>query len=121
MDWATALTALAAALLGGGGIGSMFYVKETRRLKRAEADKTAAESWRQLAERKLGIIEKKDGLIERLYDERDELRKRIDELTSENARLRIYKCVKISCIDREPPFGSTDNQFDYGNIKGIAE
>lgn len=121
MDWGTVITALVAAFFGGGGIGSFFYVKETKRQKRIEADATAAEGWKALAERKLDIIEKKDAKIDELYGIIGSQRQTIDEQSSEIARLRIFKCVKIGCVDRHPPFGSTEKDFDYGNIKGIAE
>lgn len=121
MDWNTILTALIATLFGGGGIGSFFYIKETKRQKRLEADATAAEGWKALAERKLDIIEKKDAKIDELYGIIGSQRQTIDEQSSEIARLRIFKCVKIDCTDRLPPFGSTEKDFDYDNVKGIAQ
>lgn len=121
MDWSTILTALAATLIGGGGIGSFFYIKETRRQQQAETDATVAAGWKALAERKLDIIESKDAKIDELYSIIADLRQKNDDQSSEIARLRIFKCVKIGCVDREPPFGITENQFDYGNIKGIAQ
>lgn len=121
MDWNSILAALAGTLLGGGGIGSFFYIKETRRQRRAETDATVAEGWKALAERKLDIIEKKDAKIDELYGIIGSQRQIIDDQSSEIARLRIFKCVKVGCAHREPPFGVTEKEFNYGNIKGITE
>lgn len=120
MDWSTVLTALIAAFFGGGGIGSFFYIKETKRQKRAEADATAAQGWKELAERKLTIIGDKDKKIDELYGVIAELRQEKDELSSEVARLRIFKCVKIGCEVRKPPFGSTEKEY-HDDSKGIKE
>lgn len=105
MDWTTILTALASTLIGGGGIWSIFYVGETKRAKRIEADASAASEWQKLAERKLSIIQEKDVKIDELYRTIGELRQAKDDLSSEVARLRVYKCVNIGCEVRKPPFG----------------
>ena len=106
MDWATIITALASTLIGGGGIWSIFYIGETKRVKRLEADASAAMEWQKLAERKLGMIEQKDKKIEELYQMIAELRQDKDNLSSEVAVLRVYKCECIGCEQRKPPFGN---------------
>lgn len=106
MDWNTIITALASTLIGGGGIWSIFYIGETKRAKRLEADASAAQEWQKLAERKLSIIEQKDAKIDELYQTIAELRQDKDTLSSEVAVLRVYKCVCIGCEQRKPPFGS---------------
>ena len=105
-DWNTIITALASTLIGGGGIWSIFYIGETKRAKRLEADASAAQEWQKLAERKLSIIEQKDAKIDELYQTIAELRQDKDKLSSEVAVLRVYKCVCIGCEQRKPPFGS---------------
>lgn len=106
MDWSTIITALASTLIGGGGIWSIFYIGETKRAKRLEADASAAQEWQKLAERKLSIIEQKDAKIEELYQTIAQLRQDKDVLSSEVAVLRVYKCECIGCEQRKPPFGS---------------
>lgn len=121
MDWQTIIGALAGGLLGGGGIGSFFYVREKKRQMNAETEASVSKEWRELAERKMEIIDKKDAYIEQLHDENKQLRHRNDVLSSEVAQLMVLRCTKIKCIDREPPFGATEIIFDYGNIEGLAK
>lgn len=121
MDWATIIGALGGAMLGGGGIGSFFYIREKKRQMNAETEASVSKEWRELAERKMEIIDKKDAYIEQLHDENKQLRRRNDVLSSEVARLMVLRCTKIKCIDRKPPFGATEITFDYGNIEGIAK
>jgi len=106
MDWNTIITALASTLIGGGGIWSIFYIGENKRAKKIEADASAAQEWQKLAERKLSIIQEKDAKIDELYRTITELRQEKDDLSSEVAVLKVYKCVCIGCEQRKPPFGS---------------
>lgn len=106
MDWNTIITALASTLIGGGGIWSIFYIGENKRAKKIEADASAAQEWQKLAERKLTIIQDKDAKIDELYRTIADLRQEKDDLSSEVAVLKVYKCVCIGCEQRKPPFGS---------------
>lgn len=131
MEWTTIITSLIASLIGGGGIGALFYRKENKRLKEAEIaakevenNKKVAEEWQHLAEGKQvridhleDTVEKKDEKIDELYTEIGELRALADKLSTENAVLKIYKCIKIGCADRQPPFGTADVQLDYKSAK----
>lgn len=131
MEWTTIITSLIASLIGGGGIGALFYRKENKRLKEAEIaakevenNKKVAEEWQHLAEGKQvridhleDTVEKKDEKIDELYTEIGELRALADKLSTENAVLKIYKCIKIGCADRQPPFGSAEVQPDYKTAK----
>lgn len=106
MDWLTFISAVIGASLAGGGIGGIFYIGANRKLKFAEADRVASEEWRKLAERKLDIIREKDEKIDGLYSTIGELRQKIDDYSSEIARLKVFKCVEIGCDKRKPPFGA---------------
>lgn len=121
MDWATIIGALGGALLGGGGVGSILYVRENRAQKAIANELSLAMGWKEMAERKTEMVAEKDKKIEQLYDERAEQAKIIDDLRSDNARLSVFKCVKIGCADRKPPFGTANTIYDYANIKGIEE
>lgn len=129
MEWTTIITSLIAAILSGGGIGALFYRKENKRMKEAEIeakevenDRKAADEWQAVAEGKQKRIDhleatvaKKDEKIEELYATIGDLRERVDNLSTENAVLKIYKCVKIECGDRQPPFGTAyaPAKFEY--------
>lgn len=112
MDWTTIITSLVAALVGGGGIGAWLYRKENKESKQVENEKSLAEGWKELAEGKQAridtleaTVDRKDEKIDAMYAEMSELRAIIDDLRTENAVLRVYKCVKVGCEHRQPPFG----------------
>ena len=123
MEWGTILTSLIAALLGSGGVGAIMYRKENKRGKQVENEKSLADGWKELAEGKQAridtletTVDKKDEKIDAQYAEMAELRNIIDHLRTENAVLKVYKCVKVGCIERQPPFGSSTD-FDVSTAK----
>jgi uncharacterized protein HemX len=112
MEWTTIMSSLIAAILGSGGVGAFMYRKEIKENKRIENEKSLSDGWKELAEGKQAristledTITKKDDKIDALYTEIADLRNEIDHLRTENAVLKVYKCEKIGCIDRQPPFG----------------
>lgn len=106
MDWNTIIITLLGSLLTGGGIGSLFLAKETKRTKRLENDKTVASEWKELYERTEIKIEKQSNRIEQLYNTIKEQREIIDSQNTKLAVSRLLECKKHACIDRDPPFGS---------------
>lgn len=123
MDWATIITSLIAAVLGGGGMGTLFYYRETKRAKQADTELALAEGWKKLAEAKQARIDKlestieaKDMKIEELYVDIGQLRNDKDRLNTEVAVLKVYKCIKVGCAERKPPFGSS-TEFDPSTAK----
>jgi uncharacterized protein HemX len=123
MEWGTVLATLASAILGGGGVGALFYRKENKRAKQTETELNLAEGWQKLAEAKQVRIEKleqtidaKDVKIEELYVEIGQLRNDKDLLSTEVAVLKVYKCEKVGCAERKPPFGSA-TEFDPSTAK----
>lgn len=123
MEWTTIITSLIAAVLGGGGIGTLFYYRETKRDKQAKTDLSLAEGWKVYADAKQEVIEKmnsqieaKDRKIEDLYSENGQLRDENDKLSTECAVLKIYKCINIDCDKRKPPFGYSV-EFDAETVK----
>ena len=112
MDWTTIITSIIGALVGGGGIGAWLYRKENKRGKEVENEKSLADGWKVLAEGKQAriatlesTVDRKDEKIDMLYAEIAEMRSTIDDLRTENAVLRVYKCIKVGCEHRQPPFG----------------
>lgn len=52
------------------------------------------------------ILTRKDAKIDALYKEISVIRDEKDKLSSKIAYLTAYRCNKVGCVDREPPFGS---------------
>lgn len=118
MDWTTIITSIIGAVVGGGGIGAWLYRKENKRGKEVENEKSLADGWKELAEGKQAriatlesTIDRKDEKIDTLYMEMAEMRSTIDDLRTENAVLRVYKCIKVGCEHRQPPFGMMAEQI----------
>lgn len=59
-------------------------------------------------------IDEKDALI-------DELKERLNNLSSENTALRLTRCEKLSCPDRIPPFGFTKIDIRNGILESAEE
>lgn len=49
-------------------------------------------------------LAQKDKKIESLYDQHSKDREIIDALRSENTALAIFRCDKVDCNERQPPF-----------------
>lgn len=110
MDWTTIILAVVSALLSGGGIASVFYFREDKQAKQLQNEATASAQWRELYEKSETKCEDQSRKIEALYKENKLLRDENNGITTQNAVLKLYKCNKIGCIDREPPFGSKNQQ-----------
>lgn len=52
-------------------------------------------------------IAKKDAKIDSLYKEMSVYRDEKDKLSSRVAFLTAYRCKKVNCTEREPPFGTS--------------
>lgn len=107
MDWTTIITSLIAAIASAGSLGGIFHLRETKRAKRIENDKAAADEWKELYERS----EKKS---ETLGEKVDSVYVLLRAAEAENttlkvaaARAELLECRKTSCADRHPPLGST--------------
>lgn len=86
--------------------------KEQAEARKAEADNITsyATEWKELYEKKETKVVELEAKIEKLYDEKNEDRKRIRELMEKNQilelknqSLEIMKCKRRGCKDREPP------------------
>lgn len=104
---------------------SFWIVKDSKKRKeqaearkaQEEARKTEADNitsyateWKELYEKKETKVVELEAKIEKLYDEKNEDRKRIRELMEKNQilelknqSLEIMKCKRRGCKDREPP------------------
>jgi hypothetical protein len=106
MDWTTVLTGLISALISGGGLMGVFYMKENKKAKQLENESTASSQWRELFEKSEHKNETLQTKLDASYKENTMLRDTNNNLTTQNAVLKVYKCESISCNNRKPPFGS---------------
>lgn len=94
MDWTTIISAAIAAISAGGGIGIFFDRKHKKRAAELANESTVSSQWKELFERS-----------EKKVDAQSD---KIEGLASQKAVLTLYKCCKVNCPDREPPFGSQE-------------
>lgn len=106
MDWTTVLTGLISALISGGGLMGVFYMKENKKAKQLENESTASSQWRELFEKSEQKNETLQTKLDASYKENTMLCDTNNNLTTQNAVLKVYKCESISCNNRKPPFGS---------------
>jgi hypothetical protein len=106
MDWTTVLTGLFSALISGGGLMGLFYMKENKKAKQLANEATASSQWRELFEKSEQKNEKLQTKLDASYKENTSLRDINNGLTKQNAVLKTYKCETIACANRKPPFGS---------------
>lgn len=106
MDWTTVLTGLISALISGGGLMGVFYMKENKKAKQLANETTASSQWRELYEKSEQKNEKLQTKLDASYKENTLLQVTNNNLTTQNAVLKVYKCESISCSNRKPPFGS---------------
>lgn len=126
MNWTeivTAVIGLIGGLLTGGGLMMWLTRKETKEGKAIENMQKVVDSMQASLDAKDRIIQeheerrqelkadltRKDAKIEQLLEEKSEIRDENDELKTNLAVTTMLKCIKLNCIDRDPPFGSAIN------------
>lgn len=119
MDWTQviiALIGLVSGVLTGGGVTMWLTRKETKEGKALEnmqkvldaKDRIIEEREERCKELKADI-DKKNAKIEQLLTEKSKIRDENDDLKTNLAVTMMLKCIKLNCIDRDPPFGSIVN------------
>lgn len=103
MDWTTIITSLLGGLLTGGGLAGIVYLKENKRAKQLQNDILASSMWKELFEKEETKNEKLGAKLDASYKENSQLRDKNNDLTTQNAVLKILKCETIGCDKREPP------------------
>ncbi len=109
MDWHTTILSLVSSLVAGGSIGGWFMIKETKRAKKIENDKSAASEWKELYEKselKCESLGEKLDSVYALFRSEQERRQSVEIAL---AKIELRRCDKLKCIDREPPFGADKN------------
>lgn len=104
MDVETVITGIV-TLLTGGGLASIAFFRERKKAEQLKNDALASEQWQKLFERSDQDNRDKDKKIDKLYEDLGRFRDENNNLTTENAVLKLKKCEVIGCINRQPPTG----------------
>lgn len=120
MDWTNIMT----ALITSGAFTAIYLIGDRKTSSVLDNVAKTIDQWRGLlkevkeeADNLRAQVEAKDRQIDQLYKSIGALRDRGDKLSSRVAYLNAFRCKKIQCIDREPPFGSTKTGISDGNDK----
>lgn len=103
MDWNAIISALISALLASGGLGVILFYKDNKRAKQLANENTASAQWRELYEKSELKCDAQSTKIDELYTKIGHLRDQNNGLTTQNAVLKILKCKRLGCSDRQPP------------------
>lgn len=129
MDWTQIIISVISGLLAGGGLMLFITRREIKDGKATENMQKVIESMQKSLDAKDRIIEehearrkelkadldKKDTKIDNLLREKSAIRDQNDDLKTENAVTAMLKCVKLKCIERDPPFASLLNLRSLGD------
>ena len=66
-------------------------------------------------------VNRKDAKIEELLKEKSDIRDENDDLKTNLAVSKMLKCIKMKCVDRDPPFGSIVNLAELKDRDLVAE
>lgn len=120
MDW----TNITTALITSGAFTAIYLIGDRKTSSVLDNVAKTIEQWRGLlkevkeeADALRAQVDAKDRQIDQLYKSIGALRDRGDKLSSRVAYLNAFRCKKIQCIDREPPFGSVKTDISDGNDK----
>lgn len=134
MEIVSIITSAVVSIVGASSV-QLFFFRQTR--KKLQNENTAAElenkskqaeEWRKLYEEERSENIKKDELIKTLYKQVDEERQR--RVTSElnlakergvNGFLRVIKCKRFECGDREPPYKEIAELAERGELANQRE
>lgn len=116
MEIADIIVGLITALSTGGVFTAIFNRKQKRVLNKIEADSKVSDMWQELLEderkERMGVQKR----INYLYNENTKLRQALDKSNSRATALSVLRCGRINCSEREPPFGSTIDLDNEGNV-----
>ncbi|MEE0317371.1 MAG: hypothetical protein UDS46_07750 [Bacteroidales bacterium] len=100
-------------ILGSGGLLALFFVSEKKAKAQIENMEKTIEQWKEIVaqlRKDLNESQTRSKEFQDLYlagfDLNTKLRKELDEKNTTIAVLRLLRCKKTKCIDREPPYGS---------------
>lgn len=110
MDWTPIIVNLAGLIAACGGFSGIVTLKENRRAKKLENDKSAASEWKELYTETKEEVKELNKKIDELYGVLKDQRETIDALNTQVAVSRLCECKKISCPERDPPFGTNSQK-----------
>lgn len=106
---------LIASLLGTGGIVALFLIIEKKAAAQVANTEKVNEQWQLIVAQKerdlLSLSQKYEAAIEKiekLYDINTDLRNQLDVANTNYVVSKLMRCHVIKCINREPPFGDTE-------------
>ena len=115
MDW----TNIVMTLITSGAFTAVFLLGDRKTSQVLDNVGKSIAQWREIADeyRKekedlRAEISRKETKIGELYKEMSVLRDRNDRQSSRIAHLNAFRCVKVRCTDREPPFGTSKTEKD---------
>lgn len=100
MDWTAILT-----FIGGGGLATIFFMPLKRKALEIENESKSSKQWMELYEKVRTEKDQINKLVDKLYDDIKDARNEINDLTTENALLKAFKCERMDCAKRVPPLG----------------
>ena len=113
IDWTNIITTTIAVLIGSGGLATIVTLREKKNAAFLENNSKLIDQWQEVATERherakelKGDLDTKDKKIDQLYAEISKMRNELDHLRTINALANVLKCNKISCTDREPPYGT---------------
>lgn len=114
MDWITIITAIIAALSGGGLISLLTIREQKKALKIENKDKESdiclklVNELQDQIEKLNDRADKKDARITELEDTNAILRQKLDEANTALAKATLLRCSKLNCSSRIPPLGYSE-------------
>ena len=121
MDWTQIIVNVISLLIPTGGIVAIITAREKKTEMALNNMNKINEQWEGFAAKEedrrkelKADIDKKDNKIDELHREISRLRNELDNERTERAKADLMKCVRVKCIDRHPPFASS-NTRDKGN------
>lgn len=114
MDWVTIITAIIAALSGGGLISLLTIREQKKALKIENKDKESdiciklVNELQDQIEKLNERADKKDARITELEDTNAVLRQQLDEKNTALAKAILLRCTRLACDRRRPPLGYSE-------------
>lgn len=109
IDW----TQIIIALLGVGGLTTIFTVREKKTSLFLENVQKTTEEWSRVATERKAMYDDLKGDYDKLMGKFDEqlkinssIRHRLDDANTEAAVNKLLKCTLTACVNRKPPLGA---------------